>query len=453
MKQQLLVPTKRLDVRGFGHIERFDERGKKLSHQDFENFIALPQIEYDKEQVRRNYNSSYLPTPLTTPEVSRASRLVTLFCTDSAMAESPSTERFIPGTVIASANKQYSTSGFGGQAALVRGTVVPSESQVTTGLAKFVFDWGLGAGNGTFRSLCWGYQVLSSPADPDDWWEPMMQYSMLGTSYGYFGFIDPSDGSIWTHAATGGSATITRYAPPATPSTLPTGNTNPITGLSPTAFDFAGDADEIWYSGFTTPFNLLRVSKSSPTILQTIARPYAAATQAWVAYDGTHLYVTAFNQAAPCTIYKILASDGSAVANWTHPEKIVGLGWDVDESVLWVASAANPTGQGPQQISGTGLPGRPGIFGYTAAGVLKFGRHLLTYAVTGDQWVQGQELFYAGLIGSHQNLLVVGGNTSSQSNPGIKRFWSPLGARTLLAAPETKTNAQTMRITYQFNLA
>jgi len=75
-----------------------------------------------------------------------------IILTDSSLAESPSTEKVVPGTVIGYSNRQTHT-----DTDLRRGIINRSESIHRDNQTRWVMDWATDRGNGTIQSICWGY--------------------------------------------------------------------------------------------------------------------------------------------------------------------------------------------------------------------------------------------------------------------------------------------------------
>lgn len=475
----LYVPEQTL---GSGKVELFDERGKKKYEQPFDNYVSSDMITYQRHQSRYSfgfahpkgsYNGythyyNYVPQQIAWNSMGYMPGdgpplwpMNTLMLTT---ADHPidTAERMVRGQTVGWANKQSPYSGSDSQ----RGVVNLVES-VTSGRTyyRWVFDWPTHAANGTYQSIYW------AGCHGNDSSNGLGVVAWLHQSNGYdnnyFTHGDTTSpgwlGSNWRYAmAVNETADLilvggSHYLDGALYSTRPWDTADRISARN-VGFSIGGLAiigDEVFVSHRTTNDAGVRVYQASSatysytagsagTPLRTLDLDNAVMGQFMkIASNGTHLF--AYCQMNPNEIrrydvngtllgtiplpayisnsvqYYYLSGVKSAQPNYgiltLHPQADNSVKFTfMDSTRGWVHLAhVSATGQ-VISVHGAAGGSRPD-WGYSAGGRV-----------------------FAGYI------------TLWQSNPS----WTPLpnlGTRTRLVDPITKSNLQTMKITYQFDFA
>lgn len=146
-------------IRGHVTVELFDAKsGKLVEKQEKHNFIANSGKEYLRSRQRSNFKNqiSVLNTAADT-DVAPIECFNAIALTDSVLTPDPASEWSIPGKLIGWANK----STYSGPD-LYRGTPNATLSTTSTLSTKWVFDWPIGAANGTIGSISWGNNINST---------------------------------------------------------------------------------------------------------------------------------------------------------------------------------------------------------------------------------------------------------------------------------------------------
>ncbi len=142
-----------------------------------------------------------------------------MILTDSTLAESPTTEHVVPGTVIGYSNRQAHTDGD-----LRRGTINRAESHHHPSQTRWVMDFATDRGNGTIQSVCWGRSHLGtislpgltgvgmSPATLD--WRSGFNGSAFHFYEGDYWVVIPGGSHVWRLAGGTGVLLWERTLPP-----------------------------------------------------------------------------------------------------------------------------------------------------------------------------------------------------------------------------------------------
>lgn len=146
-------------IRGHVTVELFDAKsGKLVEKLEKHNFIANSGKEYLRSRQRSNFKNQISVLNATADtDVAPVECFNSIALTDSVLTPDPASEWAIPGKLIGWANK----STYSGPD-LFRGTPNGTLSTTSTASTKWVFDWPIGAANGTIGSISWGNNVGST---------------------------------------------------------------------------------------------------------------------------------------------------------------------------------------------------------------------------------------------------------------------------------------------------
>ncbi len=348
-----------------------------------------------------------------------------LVLTDSALAESPTTENSIPGNVV----------GFASRAPYVgsdskTGTINQAESFGDETKAHWVFDFATNVANGTINSVCWTYaypEVLGSYMIPE---------KMSGTNISfltkfvriYGNPLTYGDGYFWAF-----SGTTVYKIDPATFQEVATYTLN----SSPGGYICVRNG----YLYYPTQSYYLRKHKlSDGTYVQssaTVCNYYNGGNYIYNAttVDDTYIYLSGTNYSVIC---RIKVSDLTLMDTRNLATPVPAFtncyGLHLRGGVLY---AVNPT---------------LGIYSYD------YVNQILTLVNNG---IRDSQLFSDGTsfyLGYTENYLFNGSQLQSNTQLGliadITAFKTyNLMARKLLGTPVVKTSAKTMKIIYEFQFS
>lgn len=460
-------------ARGFGAVELLDDRGKRvLERVEFENFVAIPGQRVARAMARRAFQQGYTGqnsggTPLLwgfssvegvyderydLPSIFHA-----LYCTNDTYAEDPATEVYVPtGPVIAWAGK--STNPSSNSDVPFRGLPNMSESRLSKARMKMVFDWTTAEGNGTFQTIFWtatgnrlgaGAPVGTYSVAVSD--RPLLGHDDLvtmpswpanggGLYYGG-GFtgvgnhaIDPSDHTkMWLD---GGDATAARIRQMDLLTGLIASGAPVITPASGNETLIGCDATYVYTR--TSSSNLVKRYRKSDGGLQNSYTP---------APPGG--FGTLYDMAVDPVTGQLLVAHSNGVANGLAGRTYAASAYDAATGAF--LRVLKP----PTDESGNLGCGRGHVLynGYlcaiptAGAGPVDLVAKVST-GTSAKKTILPESALPAGTPLTEFEF--TGGGSTSASPTTIQRC-STLAARTLLAAPVTKTNAQTMKITYQFD--
>jgi hypothetical protein len=381
--------------------------------------------------------------------------------TTAAHAEDPTNDRFIRGAMTAWSYLE----GFTGTETH-RGSLNASECVVSPSKAVFVFDWPTSAGNGTAQSVYWANTLFTGNVLST--WPEMFLQNAAGTGYGststptwmgsqatgftYYGsqrdvglYLDPDGVSYWTlqpNLATGDCYMLKR--------TLGTGALVSSIRLNGSGFgvygftnDGSGSLGNWWtYDGGG---NLKKWPAAGGTATSTtsyatlgIPQPYNGATfptYTMFFYNG-YIWLQSTPSGGPYRMYQILASGPTLAASVTIPSSPSGqpVGPNGTYAGLYYPDATNGDElwlSTVQYVNRYDLSGNwRGTF-IPAIGSF----------YTGMSLYPGGGVMYS--IGSFTTVPV-------QYNYIVNNC-RQFHARSLLPSPVTKSNTQTMKLTYEFD--
>jgi hypothetical protein len=402
---------------------------------------------------------------------------------NDAVAESPLTETMVNGEIVGWASRHPVGSPTG-----KRGVVNITESEWTDASAKWVFDWVTSQGNGTFQSVGWT-RIDEEYGNPKAAWPEDDQISIENQSVA--GSYSTMRGCLWWDEFSGLWNLIEQVAG----NNARVVSVDPSGGVTTPICDLASPGD--WYT--RVPAGLARIGTDiivsgieSSTAF--IARYTSAGVLVWNRADsiGSYKYhndVTIDGSGLPWTagedgnIRKHSASDGTITTTVTlaeAPASLNGIAYDPADGYFWVKSedrglwkvdgvtgativtAPQFSFMASQQYKASTAP-YEGNYAIPQSGTNEpyslsywYGTYG-TQAMTSVSNVLGGDAVddYACLVVKGTDLMI-GYNASSPihcTNRVSLVRGHTLGTRSLLANPVTKTSAQTLKITYQFNFS
>ena len=164
------VPFDPLAVEGRVRVLLLDARtGKVVQEAEGSNFLSRALTERILRVAQRYAFAHQHPVQFDdcawtnfTHNADAAGFFQWMVLTNSAMAESPTTEREVPGLVVGYANRQTHT-----DADLRRGHINRAESTHSPNRTRWTFDWPTDRGNGTIQSVCWAHGSTGLTPLPD----------------------------------------------------------------------------------------------------------------------------------------------------------------------------------------------------------------------------------------------------------------------------------------------
>lgn len=454
-EKRLLLPDD-VVAKGHGKVQVIDARTDKIVQEEtFENFISQAGLAHNKWQVRKDY-ALYHPNSASDPEPLYPWQA--LFLTGDTTAEDPVNQKVLTGEVIGFALKAPQSSSN-----VYMGSLNDAESTATPTQTKWVFDWPTHAAIGTFQTLAWGTYDLYTANVRDqasyipyhDWIRPRATtVRNFGDGYRYGLAIDDATGDGYiiangtTESSGRGYTGIRRLPGLGDATSLPSGVAKFT--LTNAAYDLAVEGNNLWYTRNASPYSIDRVALDGAggAPLQTFAKPWAGSNPGFLAANATHVYVAERNST---TIYKLSATDGSTVASWTTPRPVLELAWDSVNNVLLVAMNNTQLGNA---YNGIGYGHEVYVRRYSDTGVNRGEMNIISpwewysnnYSLS-DIW--GMDA-YKGHIFHNCYGVYRGSNWAYELRKGSMEN---LGTRTLLGAPVTKSNLQTLKVTYTFEYA
>lgn len=159
-----------LAVEGVAQVLLFDAKTRKLVQKvEGKNFLSRALTERILRVAQRYAFAHQHPTQLDdcawtnfTPSADAAGFFQWMVLTNSAMPESPTTEREVPGAVVGYANRLTHT-----DIDIRRGNINRFESTHTPNRTRWTFDWPTDRGNGTIQSVCWAHGSTGLTPLPD----------------------------------------------------------------------------------------------------------------------------------------------------------------------------------------------------------------------------------------------------------------------------------------------
>lgn len=380
-------------VRGFATVELFDKLGKKILKEKTENTLTYLEANRIKWRVKQDFCVGIPSNSLSEPPF-----MLNNIVLDSSNKEvSPNSPIKNIGTVIGWSDKtEYSGTD------TKRGSLNPSRSYAVDGYARWSFYWLPHSGNGTFQSIIWSFSGGT----------------IYTSTYTSFFAPDPHptgivwDGNgFWVSALN--SNKIFKIAP--YPSQLLPNRAIAIDEISapdPNCMALAWDGTNLWAAGYDTQ----RIYKINPNVYQGVITSFPSPGSApyGLTWDGTNLLIADITDRF--RIFKVNPQNGSIISSFVSPTYTRNITWD-GENIWAVASFAAPRHAYKMNPSNGDI---------------------ITYLniPDDDPW---------GISWDGTNLLVTG-----RSSNKIYRLGAAIGAVTRLSNPITKTDANVMRVTYDF---
>lgn len=472
-----------------GHLDYFDERENFVSVQSYNVArwfqrmmwgILNPVVANDSDGVSPKA-MPYFPADH-------------LAAWNDAAAEDSANEHRVGAPIVAWASRLPIGSPTG-----KRGVVNITESEFTAAHAKWVFDWATSQGNGTFRSVGWTRLHESAEAPYARLVEPgtVVSFSGMtgagttnrtggglywdGTNWFTVDRPNTSDHRLLSFPSTGGGSPTAVFT---IPSTAFSDTSHTCVSLCKLGTDWYFVGSTI--SGSRQP----RIAKLNSSGVQqwAVTATEIPASQSFndVTTDGTNIF-------AACTdgkIYRIDPANGNRTAVITpsdSPSGVIGIAYDSGSGNFWIVGGNGKLYQvqsdgtvvvGPQMsIFTTGEGSVTTTSPYVGSYVVPGARYTDPYRIahgdpvgstTGrydsdggaplvDTWVSGFTDLAAGkqltpITFKGTDLYVVQRSSYFIQKTG-KVDGHNLGTRVRLTSDATKSNTQTMKITYQFDFS
>jgi hypothetical protein len=383
--------------------------------------------------------------------------------TSATHAEDPTNDRYIRGGITAWSYVE----GFTGTDTR-RGGLNASECIVSPSKAVFVFDWATNSGNGTAQSVYWTYTQFSANAI-NMWYEMYMQnaggtgYSTASTptwqgsqSTGFTEYanardqglyLDPDGVSYWTIHPN--SATADCYLVKRTLGTGALVSTARLNGSGVQVTGFTNDGSGSLGSWWTydTTGNLRKWPTAGGTATSTttyatlgIPQPFGGSfISCTMFFQGGYIWMQSTPSGGPFRMYQILASGPTLAASITIP--VTGAGQSVGANGVF-AGLYYPDATNGDELwltVGNALVNRFDLSGnwrgaFTPAAVIGGPAGMALYP--------GGGVMYSYSVGS--------GPPPAQNNYIVNNC-RQFHTRSLLPSPVTKSNTQTMKLTYEFD--
>jgi hypothetical protein len=439
---------------GVGKIELFDAHsGRKQNEVPFHNFIAIPQLEYIKQQARFGFSG---PGPdcasypgVNTAEMARPDCMAYIVCSKYNAAEVPASERYPFGDIVGWSDR---TAYVG--ADTKRGSVNISETIKTRSYSRWVFDWPTNAANDTFRSVLWAGSISAG----SNQYGSTASYSWgltessidggIGAGAFLFNYVT---NSYWTRdigltplSAGQALADVDVYACVGVKNTVDKfdwGNGTIVSSLSAATlgvgastiggvtYDPNGGTPALWVTGWTTT-SIYKRNASTGAAISSFVGPAGEAGFGPIDFDGTYLWVIGITTGK---VYQ-LTTAGAVVTSWTPGATMTGIAVDSNGDV-WLSET--PVGTSPTYWVYTGTGTYKGKFAGYSGGTATYPKPIA--------WVRQD--------GTSRHLATCYSVSTSTSDGILLHDWQMLGARVNLAADVTKTSLQTMKITYEFQFS
>ena len=414
--------------------------GKVVEKQEKDNFIALGGKQYLQYLQRKNFkdqvevlgpadsDSDYLPI----------NPFDAIVLTDSADPAAPNDEWSVPGSLVG-----YSTKATYSGSDDKRGSPNPSLSEAEDTYTKWVFDWPTQAANGTINSVCWTtgatktYQYGGASETP-------INHSTEAITMQTAPFADqPIAYANSNLIFTGTGTTVTSYDDQL--ASIGSFSTITVNGL---AWDSSNN--KLWVISGNQIASYDQTGNVVDSPVSVTARTYAGLT-----FDGTNLWTTVSGQVHE------LSTLGADVSDFNG--SFITTGSSIINDIAWSS-----------QISKLLVLGRTRIGSETSIFIRYFTK---TGATTGIDVIANPQ--YQGLRGDYRHgsnsnssnllyptldtidkhtLLLATRNmydSSYQNYPETpllqKVRINGMGSRAILPSSITKTNQQSLRITYQMD--
>ena len=480
-----------LPVQGLVTVELADERTGRILHRDTaENFISLQSIEAAKWYQRFLWGA-FNPVESTDSYGAQPSHMP-WFPTqhiaywNDATAESSGTEDHIKSDLVGWASRQPVGSPTG-----KRGVVNVTESLFGASSSKWVFDWNTSQGNGTFQSVGFtrvdetnGFPVARFPetdflsftpaasgiSEAPIWWDSTASQWMTVEA------VSSSAANVIQYAAGGGAIGGTVMAFP--------GSTWGTNGSTPgNAKGIARIGTDIVTAGYGSSVTAKLTRHTSAAAVVFVATSFGLGSVQFldVTIDGSGKIWTACSDGKMrmhnATTGAIEATITPAIA----PTSINGIAYDPADGYFWVTLTISGVARSVTKIDSSGntigpffsvktaqtavsttAPFAGGLYYVPPSSVYEYveyqwysannggtGNIVARTPVTASSWsggfqlaMKGSDLFAGGYV--------VGATGLTRAS---KVKGGTLGTRALLGSPVTKTSAQTLKITYQFNFS
>ena len=420
-------------IHGHVTVELFDAMsGKLVEKQEKHNFIANSGKEYLRSRQRSNFkNQISVLNAAADADVSPIECFNAIALTDSVLAPDPASEWSIPGKLVGWANK----STYSGPD-LYRGTPSGTLSTTSPSSTKWVFDWPIGAANGTIGSISWGNNVSSTE---------FISSSTYLSQRSFPGVRPIAYANANLHFG-GSGTTVTSYD--ATMNQITSFTTINCNGI---AWDNVNS--KLWVISGSQIASYSQTGTVINAPVSITARTYRGLT-----FDGTNLWTTVIADPA---IYSFATTGGSHVSTFSIPNETyenVNTYWGLNSGrdICW-----DPTTNTLVLFVGTyqRTGGYQRFRRYTTSGT-EVGVPMLLNAWDGSSYqinylynYYNYDTYYATTYYDFidKDTLICPVYLSGGLSLLYKIRLDGMGSRVLLPSPITKTNTQTLRVTYQMD--
>lgn len=485
-------------IEGKVTAELFDAKtGSLVQREETHNFVAKPAIDFLQQAQRTVFKKGMytLNSSVMQDYQMLDKQNAHIVLTDLSSPEDPENETHMYGRPIGWASRTVYSGGDS-----LRGTVNVSLSGATPEQCTWVFDWPTTAANGIICSVGW---VKGSHNTSGSYMQPSFVSSESGDYYQKYGaassIISSYDTYQYKALCKGPSDTYfgSVYSPDYTIYKLDSNLqlvgsfTIGSAGITGSSYRYANGLawdnvnEKLWVlgtNGKIASFNSSGVLIDGPITLPTVTSVTKYKGLAW---DGQYLWVGDNNNTGTTAsssvgkLWQIDAVTGSVVSSFTIPiapytsniaSFMTDISYDPELSFLWIRLGSQYVTPGYSQILAFSLAGQPvatsvtltswdvrqgSSDGYIYPSYGSFAQS--TGEGTYDDYPSGKSLMYIGNSSDsgYGGMEYIGNNKflcSGSSQSYILKA-DGLGSRALLPLPITKTNSQTLRITYKVNFS
>ncbi len=488
-------------IEGKVTAELFDAKtGNLVQREETHNFIAKPAIDFLHQAQRTVFkrgiytlNSSLMQDYQL---LDKSNSHIVL--TDLADAEDPENETHFYGRPIGWASRTVYSG-----ADTLRGTVNVSLSGATPEQCTWVFDWPTNAATGVIYSVGWAkgsHNTAAAYMQPSfvssengTYYQQYGSASSVVNRYGAYQYRALCKGPDDTYFGAAYSPDYTIYSLDSTMQRVGSfticsaGITNNTYYKYANGLAWDDENQKLWIlgtNGKVASFSSNGSMIGSPITLPSVADVFKYKGIAW---DGQYLWVGDNNSTSTTAsssvgkLWQINPADGSVVSSFTIPvtpyssnssSYMTDISYDPEHSLLWIRIGSQYTSASNNQILAFTLSGQPAALsvmlvawdvqqgsseGYIYPSYGSFAQS--TNTGTYDSYPSAASLTYVGSDSTtHGGMEYTGDNKfvcSSTSNSGciVVLKANGLGSRALLSSPISKTNSQTLRITYRVNFS
>ncbi len=430
------------NIKGTVTVELFDAKtGKLVEKQENHNFIANHGKEYLRYLQRTNFkNQISTLNAASDTDYAVPSVFTNILLTDSVQAEDPATEWSFPGKITGYATKEtYSGAN------TLRGTPNAGLSETTQTHTKWVFDWPTHAANGTIGSVSWN----SNPDITESrlYFPTDIRKSTTATSIKQVPLTNRPIAYVNDNLLFAGTnTTVTKYD--ANMDQQASFTTISIRGI---AWDSSNN--KLWVISNNQIASYSENGTLIDAPVSVTDRQYRGLT-----FDGTTLWTTVSVSNTDWHVHRLNTSGGDVSEFNAYPgaispgtANVCDIAYDIERSLLYILGRGVYDGSGQLACSVFNLSGQStGTF----ISMQPFYQGNRGYYYQGD--ISTSYFDYSG----NSTLRLI---TTHGSNTNVPYYPYPtgtmvqtlridgMGSRALLPSPITKTDQQSLRITYRMD--